>query len=307
MKLQYDADNGFYGRKHDTLGPQFTAPYNFPMNCTFNFNEKFILFDFETTGFWDDAHPPLITEYCFLNMSTGEILYNTVNPKKAVATHASNITGLSLSNLIQAPTIDEEMKDILAFCANENGKTYLIAHNGKALDFKVFKREFFGKEPTTTTFEFVDSYRLMQKLKRIHSMLPTKISKKGKTKTVFNEVELIRHFDIFDTNLCHCAYYDVVGLFNVLTILFETDESLLLEISQYQDKKRKIEEVTFEDVKTKKCKCTKGDCSKCACSNNNLEFCDSSCNYSPTTCTRYRPKCCVCEANDKCITCGDCT
>ncbi|KAF0984960.1 hypothetical protein FDP41_000859 [Naegleria fowleri] len=109
---------------------------------------KYIFFDFETTGFWKNDDPPKITEYCFVDVLAGVVLYGLVNPGKAISSQAQGIYGLNLNNLRSKLPIESHVNDIIQFLSNNSqGKTYLIAHNGDCLDFKVFAKEFFGKFP----------------------------------------------------------------------------------------------------------------------------------------------------------------
>ncbi|KAF0977650.1 hypothetical protein FDP41_003642 [Naegleria fowleri] len=199
---------------------------------------KYVFFDFETTGLWKNNDPPKITEYCFVDVLTGAVLYGLINPGKVISNQAQSITGLNLNSLRSKLPIEGHVMDIIQFLNNNSqGKTYLIAHNGDRLDFKVFAKEFFGKfsEFNHDNIVFVDSLRLMKSESTLHNCLPRKMTKKGKSKPVFAEDVLIEHFNLGNDNNSHCAFYDAIGLLNILIKFYgNLDDALkAIDLEEY--------------------------------------------------------------------------
>ncbi|KAF0975517.1 hypothetical protein FDP41_005511 [Naegleria fowleri] len=237
---------------------------------------KYVFFDFETTGLWKNDDPPKITEYCFVDVLTGAVLYGLVNPGKVISNQAQSITGLNLNSLRSKLPIEGHVNDIIQFLNNNSqGKTYLIAHNGDRLDFKVFAKEFFGKfsEFNHDNIVFVDSLRLMKSESTLHNCLPRKMTKKGKSKPVFAEDVLIEHFNLGNVNNSHCAFYDVIGLLNILIKFYGNLDDALKAIecfntNQLKRKKEKINDNNDDEHKAKKkvgCRCKKGNSLNCNC------------------------------------------
>ncbi|KAG2382645.1 hypothetical protein C9374_005225 [Naegleria lovaniensis] len=232
---------------------------------------KYVFFDFETTGLWKNDDPPKITEYCFVDVLAGAVLYGLVNPGKVISNQAQSITGLNLNILRSKLPIEGHVNDIIQFLNNNSqGKTYLIAHNGDRLDFKVFAKEFFGKfsEFNHDNIVFVDSLRLMKSESTLHNCLPRKMTKKGKSKPVFAEDVLIEHFNLGNVNNSHCAFYDAIGLLNILIKFYGNLDDALKAIecfntNQLKRKREKINDSNDNEHKAKKkvgCRCKKGNC-----------------------------------------------
>ncbi|KAF0976224.1 hypothetical protein FDP41_004899 [Naegleria fowleri] len=239
---------------------------------------KYVFFDFETTGFWKNDDPPKITEYCFVDVLAGVVLYGLVNPGKAISSQAQGITGLNLNNLRSKLPIESHVNDIIQFLSNNSqGKTYLIAHNGDCLDFKVFAKEFFGKFPEFNydKIVFVDSLQLMKSESTLHNCLPRKTTKTGKTKLVFAEDVLIEHFNVGDVNNSHCAFYDAIGLLNILIKFYGNLDKTLKAIE------------CFKINQKVGCRCKKGNCSKCSCAKMG-RICDSTCGCNSEICKRRK-------------------
>ncbi|KAF0977045.1 hypothetical protein FDP41_003698 [Naegleria fowleri] len=76
---------------------------------------KYVFFDIETTGLWKNDDPPKITEYCFVDVLTGAVLYGLVNPGKVISNQAQSITGLNLNSLRSKLPIEGHVNDIIQF------------------------------------------------------------------------------------------------------------------------------------------------------------------------------------------------
>ena len=162
---------------------------------------------------------------------------------------------------------------------------------------------------------YVDSLVLLRNEVDLHSKLPTKetTSKKGitKTKTVFKEEVLIDHLNCGDVSKCHCAFFDVIGLFNVLHLLYGSSTTLLEAIVNYSPEKRKRNNSNSQGVKKQKtkvgCKCSVRDCKSCTCKGR--KYCNENCACDPSICKR-RPVLIICHFCNKareCVKCSECS
>ncbi|EFC39509.1 predicted protein [Naegleria gruberi] len=271
-------------------------------------DDKYILFDFETTGFWTNDDPPKITEYCFLNMATGESIYGLVNPTKSISYHSTKITGINLNYVRDKPIIEKELDFIIDFISNTKGKTFLIAHNGEILDFKVFKKEFYPKrESKFENIVFVDSLKLMKSHKDLHHKLP---KKESSGRTAFKEEMLIEHFQVGNVADCHCAFFDVIGLFNILNKFFDDVNTAISNIQEFSktsniEKKRKKSNSESKLTKVTGCRCTTS-CSnlKCSCKKNERYCFPNTCKCDPDICEQQG--CNYCRHERGINKCGDC-
>lgn len=105
-----------------------------------NLNSEYVVFDIETTGFY--AGKDKITEIGAVKIKEGKIVerYGTfINPQRSIPIKVQQLTGIDITMVKDAPTIQEELTNFLAFC----GDSILVAHNA---DFDLGFIECFAKE-----------------------------------------------------------------------------------------------------------------------------------------------------------------
>lgn len=122
------------------------------------FDDEFIVFDLETTGFY--AGKDKITEIGAVKIRAGKIVdrYATfINPERAIPEKVQKITGIDYTMVKDAPKIEEELSNFLAFCQDAT----LVAHNA---DFDLGFIECFarqqGLEILNTTMDTLEISRI---------------------------------------------------------------------------------------------------------------------------------------------------
>lgn len=107
-------------------------------HCDFIMNNKFIVFDLETTGLNVDTDK--IIEIGAVKLEKGKIVeyYNTlIDPQMHIPEGASDKNHIYDSDVKNAPYIEDVFEFFVNYC-----KGYiLVAHNGSGFDFKIIKRE----------------------------------------------------------------------------------------------------------------------------------------------------------------------
>ncbi len=91
-----------------------------------NFNEKFVVFDLETTGFSPDKNQ--IIEIGAVKIENGEItdrFSSFVNPGVPISFHIEELTGINNDMVHSAPAIAEVLPRFMEFCED----AVLVAHN----------------------------------------------------------------------------------------------------------------------------------------------------------------------------------
>ena len=91
-----------------------------------NFNDTFVVFDLETTGF--SAEVDRIIEIGAVKIKNGEIVDNFskfVNPKIPIPFRIEKLTGINDSMVMEAEPIEEILPEFLEFC----GDAVMVAHN----------------------------------------------------------------------------------------------------------------------------------------------------------------------------------
>ncbi len=125
---------------------QSPKPYEVDMNdslldllghCDYIMNNKFVVFDLETTGLNTDTDD--IIELGAVKLEDGKIVeyYNTlIDPKRSIPEGASKVNNIYDSDVKNAPYIEDVFGFFVDYC-----KDYiLVAHNGAGFDFKIIKR-----------------------------------------------------------------------------------------------------------------------------------------------------------------------
>ena len=91
-----------------------------------NFNDTFVVFDLETTGF--SAEVDRIIEIVAVKIKNGEIVDNFskfVNPKIPIPFRIEKLTGINDSMVMEAEPIEKILPEFLEFC----GDAVMVAHN----------------------------------------------------------------------------------------------------------------------------------------------------------------------------------
>ena len=125
---------------------QSPKPYEVDMNdslldllghCDYIMNNKFMVFDLETTG--TDTERDDIIEIGAVKLEYGKIVeyYDTlVDPKRSIPSGASEVNHIYDDDVKNAPYIEDVFGFFMDYC-----KDYiLVAHNGAGFDFKIVKR-----------------------------------------------------------------------------------------------------------------------------------------------------------------------
>lgn len=106
-------------------------------HCDYIMNNKFVVFDLETTGLNTDTDD--IIEIGAVKLEEGKIVeyYNTlVDPKRSIPAGASEVNNIYDVDVKNAPYIEDVFGFFVDYC-----KGYvLVAHNGAGFDFKIIKR-----------------------------------------------------------------------------------------------------------------------------------------------------------------------
>ena len=115
---------------------------------------NYVLFDLETTGL--SSETDAIVEISAIKVTNGEVLdeYSTlVNPKTHIPYAASSINGITDDMVKDSPSIDQALREFIAFSDN----LVLVGHNIKNFDLKFIQRDavnFLGKPISN---DFVDT------------------------------------------------------------------------------------------------------------------------------------------------------
>ncbi|MDE6471499.1 MAG: 3'-5' exoribonuclease [Clostridia bacterium] len=106
-------------------------------HCDYIMNNKFVVFDLETTGLNTETDD--IIELGAVKLEEGKIVeyYNTlVDPKRSIPEGASKVNNIYDADVKNAPYIEDVFGFFVDYC-----KGYvLVAHNGAGFDFKIIKR-----------------------------------------------------------------------------------------------------------------------------------------------------------------------
>ena len=106
-------------------------------HCDYIMNNKFVVFDLETTGL--NTETDEIIELGAVKLEEGKIVeyYNTlVDPKRSIPEGASKVNNIFDADVKNAPYIE----DVFGFFVNYCKGYTLVAHNGAGFDFKIIKR-----------------------------------------------------------------------------------------------------------------------------------------------------------------------
>ena len=106
-------------------------------HCDYIMNNKFVVFDLETTGTNTDADD--IIEIGAVKLEEGRIteFYNTlIDPNRHIPEGASAVNHIYDDDVKNAPYIEDVLEYFIEYCRGYK----LIAHNGNGFDFKIIKR-----------------------------------------------------------------------------------------------------------------------------------------------------------------------
>ena len=138
-------------------------------HCDYIMNNKFMVFDLETTG--TDTERDDIIEIGAVKLEYGKIVeyYDTlVDPKRSIPSGASEVNHIYDEDVKNAPYIEDVFGFFMDYC-----KDYiLVAHNGAGFDFKIVKR-LAGQLGYPFYFQTVDSLTEARKIlpsSRRHSL-----------------------------------------------------------------------------------------------------------------------------------------
>ena len=179
-----------------------------------------VYYDFETTGL-NQFHDKII-EYHFQKETTNDSISSLINPQKNIPDIVTRITKITNQMVSSAPTIQDNIHQILQFLNCQGEFTYLVAHNGDNFDFIILREQLshLGYQMNNMNFRSIDTLLLAKKLYPNlpkHSLVPLCNQLGVQTSEghrAANDTEMVK-------NLYH---YIICDLANILG----TDPNLLL-------------------------------------------------------------------------------
>ncbi|MDE6189382.1 MAG: 3'-5' exonuclease [Clostridia bacterium] len=175
-------------------------------HCDYILNNKFVIFDLETTGTNTDTDA--IIEIGAVKLEYGKIVeyYNTlVDPNRPIPLGASEVNHIYDSDVVNAPYIE----DVLGYFIDYVKGYKLIAHNGNGFDFKILRRDCL-------------KYNIEFKNELIDSLVE---ARRILTNTRSHSLEsLCRHYNIVNRN-AHRAYEDAEATAKVFVKLMDDSYS----------------------------------------------------------------------------------
>lgn len=179
-----------------------------------------VYYDFETTGL-NQFHDKII-EYHFQKETTNDSISSLINPQKNIPDIVTRITKITNQMVSSAPTIQDNIHQILQFLNCQGEFTYLVAHNGDNFDFIILREQLshLGYQMNNMNFRSIDTLLLAKKLYPNlpkHSLVP-----------LCNQLGVQTsegHRAANDTEMVKNLYHYIIGdLANILG----TDPNLLL-------------------------------------------------------------------------------
>lgn len=181
-----------------------------------------IFYDTETTGVRESDY---IIEIAAYDPERERTLEQLVRPPIRIPPDATAIHHISDEMVAGAPSFDEVIPQILAFC---EGDVILIAHNNDSFDLPFLTREFGRHQQKLPDWRFVDSLKWARKYRRD---LPR------------HSLQFLREIYGFPSNTAHRALDDVIILHQVFQAM--TDDLHIEQIYALLSAPRRMQHMPF--------------------------------------------------------------